>query len=72
MPEEDLGATEAKLGVKVTLRKSIIKSDQRQRAALRGLGLRKINQSRILEDTPSVRGNIKKVNHLVEVEETIG
>ncbi|MFH0821997.1 MAG: 50S ribosomal protein L30 [Pseudomonadota bacterium] len=72
MPEEALEATEAKHGVKVTLRKSIIKSDQRQRAALRGLGLRKINQSRILEDTPSVRGNIKKVDHLVEVEETIG
>jgi large subunit ribosomal protein L30 len=40
-----------------------------QRATLIGLGLNKINRSRELEDTPSVRGMIARVNHLVRVEE---
>lgn len=41
------------------------KSDQR--ATLVGLGLNKINRMRTLEDTPSVRGMIAKVAHLVKV-----
>jgi large subunit ribosomal protein L30 len=52
--------------IKVTQRKSAIGRSQRQRDTLRGLGLRKLNQSRILDDTPSVRGMINKVNHLIE------
>ena len=40
-----------------------------QRATLVGLGLNKIRRSRVLEDTPSVRGMIRKVRHLVRVEE---
>ena len=40
-----------------------------QRATLIGLGLNKINRSRELEDTPSVRGMIRKVRHLVRVDE---
>jgi large subunit ribosomal protein L30 len=52
--------------IKVTQRKSAIGRPQRQRDTLRGLGLRKLNQSRILDDTPSVRGMINKVNHLIE------
>ena len=52
--------------IKVTQRKSVIGRPQRQRDTLRGLGLRKLNQSRILEDTPAVRGMINKVSHLVE------
>ena len=40
-----------------------------QRATLIGLGLNKIRRSRELEDTPSVRGMIRKVRHLVRVEE---
>jgi large subunit ribosomal protein L30 len=39
-----------------------------QRATLVGLGLNKINRTRELEDTPSVRGMIRKVSHLVRVE----
>ncbi|MEM7169594.1 MAG: 50S ribosomal protein L30 [Pseudomonadota bacterium] len=39
-----------------------------QRATLIGLGLNKINRSRELEDTPSVRGMVNKVAHLVRVE----
>jgi len=44
------------------------KSDQR--ATLVGLGLNKMNRTRTLEDTPSVRGMINKVQHLVRVEES--
>lgn len=39
-----------------------------QRATLVGLGLNKINRTKTLEDTPSVRGMINKVQHLVRVE----
>ncbi|HKM71242.1 MAG TPA: 50S ribosomal protein L30 [Stellaceae bacterium] len=38
-----------------------------QRATLKGLGLNKLHRQRVLEDTPAVRGMIKKVNHLVRV-----
>ena len=40
-----------------------------QRATLVGLGLNKMHRSRELEDTPSVRGMINRVHHLVRVEE---
>lgn len=39
-----------------------------QRATLTGLGLNKLNRSRVLEDTPSVRGMALKIRHLVRVE----
>ncbi len=38
-----------------------------QKETLRGLGLNKINKTRTLEDTPSVRGMINKVSHLVKI-----
>lgn len=40
-----------------------------QRATLIGLGLNKLHRTRTLEDTPSVRGMINKVSHLVKVED---
>lgn len=43
----------------------------RQRATLNGLGLTKMGRSRVLEDTPSIRGMITKVAHLLEVEENV-
>ncbi len=49
--------------------KSMIGYDRRQRATLRGLGLRRINHVVEVEDTPAVRGMITKVTHLVVVEE---
>ena len=55
--------------VKIRWVKSQIGYDRRQRATLRGLGLRRLNQTVELEDTPAVRGMIFKVNHLVVVEE---
>jgi large subunit ribosomal protein L30 len=55
--------------LKVTLKRSTIKSDKKQRATVRGLGLRKINSSRILKDSPEIRGMVLKVSHLVEMVE---
>jgi len=55
--------------VKVRWVKSQIGSNRRQRATLRGLGFRRLNQTVELEDTPAVRGMIQKVIHLVVVEE---
>lgn len=40
-----------------------------QRATLVGLGLNKMHRTRVLEDTPSIRGMIRKVHHMVKVEE---
>ena len=54
--------------IKVTLIKSVIGTKQDHRATVKGLGLRKLNSSALLEDTPAVRGMIKKVNYLVKVE----
>ena len=47
---------------------SPIRRDGSQRATLIGLGLNKMHRTRELEDTPSVRGMIRKVAHLVKVE----
>lgn len=54
--------------VKVTLVKSVIGTKQSHRATVRGLGLRKLNSSAVLEDTPAVRGMINKVAYLVKCE----
>jgi len=53
--------------VRVKQVKSAIGYDRRQRATLRGLGLRRLNHVVELEDTPAVRGMIRKVTHLVTV-----
>lgn len=54
--------------LKVTLTRSTIGCSERQRTAIRGLGLRKIGVSRDVENTPAVRGLIKSVIHLLQVE----
>ncbi|HEX4855566.1 MAG TPA: 50S ribosomal protein L30 [Limnobacter sp.] len=54
--------------VKVTLVKSIIGTKESHRATVRGLGLRRMNHSRVLVDTPEVRGMINKVSYLLKVE----
>jgi large subunit ribosomal protein L30 len=54
--------------IKITLVKSIIGTKQDHRATVRGLGLRKLNSSSELTDTPAVRGMINKVQYLVKVE----
>lgn len=55
--------------VRVTLRRSVIGEKPKTRSTVRGLGLRKINQTVEQEDTPSLRGMLAKVSHLVEVDE---
>ena len=49
-----------------------IRRPQEQRATLIGLGLNKMHKTRELEDTPSVRGMINKIPHLVEIVEEKG
>ena len=60
-------AEEAKKTLKVKQIGSPIRRRSDQRATLIGLGLNKMHRVRELEDTPSVRGMIRKVRHLVEV-----
>jgi len=55
--------------LKITLRHSTIGCTPNQVLNVVGLGLRKIGQSRELENTPAVRGMVRKVLHLVDVEE---
>ena len=55
--------------IKVTLKHSAIGRPAKQLATIKGLGLRKLGSSRVLENTPAVRGMVKKVLHLVQVEE---
>ena len=54
--------------IKVTLVKSLIGTKQSHRATVRGLGLRRLNSSAELNDTPAVRGMINKVSYLVKCE----
>ena len=54
--------------IKVTQIRSSIGAQKKQKACLSGLGLRKINNFSVLENTPAVRGMIKKVSHLVRIE----
>ena len=56
------------LKLKVTLVKSGINRPADQKLTIRGLGLTKMNKSVILNDTAAIRGMIRKVAHLVQVE----
>jgi large subunit ribosomal protein L30 len=53
--------------VTVKLVRSVAGTRESHRATVRGLGLRGLNSSRELEDTPAVRGMIRKVSYLVQV-----
>ena len=55
--------------ISVTWKKSTIGDSHRQRKIIESLGLRKLNHTVEHEDTPSIMGMIKKVNHLIEVKE---
>ena len=54
-------------GLKLTLVRSVIGSNKRQRQTVRGLGLRRIRDTVELQDTPEIRGMVTKVAHLVQV-----
>ena len=60
-------AEKTRATVKVTQTGSPIGRPKDQRATLIGLGLNKMNRTRVLEDTPAVRGMINKISHLVRV-----
>lgn len=53
--------------IKIRLKKGTIACNPLQRATVNGLGLKRRHQEKELENTPAVRGMIKKVLHLVEV-----
>jgi large subunit ribosomal protein L30 len=62
--------TSKKAVLKLKLVKSLIGSTKRQRETVKGLGLRKIRGSVELQDTPEIRGMVKKVLHLIEVQKS--
>lgn len=55
--------------IKITLIKSVHGQNQKAKDSVRSLGLRKIGQSTVREDTPVVQGQVFKAQHLVDVEE---
>ncbi|RLJ69813.1 large subunit ribosomal protein L30 [Hydrogenivirga caldilitoris] len=55
--------------LKVTLVRGLAGKPESHVQAVRSLGLRKPGQSRLLEDNPMVRGNIRKAHYLIQVEE---
>ncbi len=68
MAKKKVVATKSGKTVKVTLVRGVVGTRESHRATVRGLGLRRINHTVELEDTPAVRGMINKVNYLVKFE----
>jgi len=56
--------------LKITLKKSIIGRPEKHRKTVRSLGLRKLNRTVVLKDSPTVRGMVNRVSHLLEVKES--
>jgi large subunit ribosomal protein L30 len=54
--------------IKVTLKRSLSKCTEKQIATLQGLGLRNRSQTKILMDTPAIRGMVLKMQHMLDVE----
>jgi len=59
----------AEKSLKVTLVKSIIGTKESHRATVRGLGLKRLNHTVTLADTPEIRGMIRKIAYLLKCEE---
>ena len=60
------------MALKITQVKGLVGTKPKQRDSMRSLGLKRIGQSVVREDTPIVRGQINVVRHMVEVEEVAG
>ena len=58
--------------IKITLVKSPIDKPERQKLTLKALGLNKLNATKEVEATPQILGMVRKMNHLVSVEEVKG
>ncbi len=63
--------TNAKKMIKITYVRSSIGNTERHKATIRALGLHKLGQSVVQEDNSTIRGMLRKVNHLVTVEEQV-
>lgn len=61
-----MGNSQKEKTIKITLIKSLIGTKESHKATARGLGLRKLNSSSLLKDTPEVRGMIDKINYLIK------
>lgn len=59
----------AKKHLKVTLVRSVISAQPKHKECIKGLGLRRLHHSVVLEDNPCIRGMIKKASYLLSVEE---
>jgi large subunit ribosomal protein L30 len=68
MATKKIAAKKSGKTLRVTLVRGVIGTRDSHRATVRGLGLRRINHTVELEDTPAVRGMINKVNYLVKFE----
>ncbi|OBZ15264.1 MULTISPECIES: 50S ribosomal protein L30 [Bacillales] len=55
--------------LQITLVRSLIGRNEKQRATVESLGLKKIRQAVVLNDSPAIRGMVNTVSHLVNVEE---
>jgi len=55
--------------LKIKLVRSLIGRPEKQQLVARGLGLKKLNSEVIREDRPEIRGMVRKISHLVKVEE---
>lgn len=62
-------AKKKKQQLEITLVRSPIGYSKRQKATLKAMGLKKVNQSVVMDSTQAIRGMIDKVSHLVEVDE---
>lgn len=60
------------MALKITQTKGLVGTKPKQRDSMRSLGLKRIGQTVVREDTPIVRGQINVVRHMVEVEEVAG
>lgn len=67
MATKDAKTKASQKGLVIRLKKGRIAVDPKQRACLKGLGLKRRHQEVALENTPAVRGMVKKVLHLVEI-----
>ncbi|MDX1461084.1 MAG: 50S ribosomal protein L30 [Xanthomonadales bacterium] len=59
----------AKKQINITLVRSPIGAQPKHRECVRGLGLKRMHQTVTLEDTPAVRGMVRKIDYMVRVEE---
>lgn len=56
--------------LKITLKRSVIGKPEKQRKIVRSLGLRKLHQTVLHRDEPTIRGMIHKISHMLEVVES--